>query len=69
METSFNRNIDTIFNQGFNNLYPKHKLILFSLTLQNLILQIEASGGQAFAFGCDVSKEADVESMIKTVRH
>nr|GMD10732.1 3-oxoacyl-[acyl-carrier-protein] reductase 4-like [Ipomoea batatas] len=29
--------------------------------------EIEASGGQAFAFGCDVSKEDDVESMIKTV--
>lgn len=31
-------------------------------------LQIEASGGQALTFGGDVSKEADVESMIKTVR-
>ncbi|KAL8520109.1 hypothetical protein ACS0TY_010874 [Phlomoides rotata] len=28
--------------------------------------QIEASGGQAITFGGDVSKEADVESMIKT---
>ncbi|XP_008792222.1 3-oxoacyl-[acyl-carrier-protein] reductase 4 [Phoenix dactylifera] len=28
--------------------------------------EIEASGGQAIAFGGDVSKEADVESMIKT---
>lgn len=31
------------------------------------LLQIEASGGQALTFGGDVSKEADVESMIKTV--
>lgn len=30
-------------------------------------LQIEAYGGQAITFGGDVSKEADVESMIKTV--
>lgn len=30
-------------------------------------LQIEASGGKALIFGGDVSKEADVESMIKTV--
>ena len=30
-------------------------------------LQIEASGGQALTFGGDVSKEADVEAMIKTV--
>lgn len=30
-------------------------------------LQIEASGGQALTYGGDVSKEADVESMIKTV--
>uniref|UniRef100_A0A0R5QM78 3-oxoacyl-[acyl-carrier-protein] reductase n=1 Tax=Salvia miltiorrhiza TaxID=226208 RepID=A0A0R5QM78_SALMI len=28
--------------------------------------EIEASGGQALTFGGDVSKEADVESMIKT---
>ncbi|XP_066321706.1 3-oxoacyl-[acyl-carrier-protein] reductase 4-like [Miscanthus floridulus] len=28
--------------------------------------EIEASGGQAITFGGDVSKEADVESMIKT---
>ncbi|GFQ07418.1 3-oxoacyl-[acyl-carrier-protein] reductase chloroplastic [Phtheirospermum japonicum] len=28
--------------------------------------EIEASGGQALSFGGDVSKEADVESMIKT---
>lgn len=32
-----------------------------------IFLQIEASGGQALTFGGDVSKEADVESMIKTV--
>lgn len=32
------------------------------------LLQIEASGGQALTFGGDVSKEADVDSMIKTVR-
>lgn len=32
-----------------------------------IMLQIEASGGQALTFGGDVSKEADVESMIKTV--
>jgi hypothetical protein len=32
-----------------------------------LILQIEACGGQALTFGGDVSKEEDVESMIKTV--
>lgn len=31
-------------------------------------LQIEASGGQALTFGGDVSKEADVDSMIKAVR-
>lgn len=30
-------------------------------------LQIETCGGQALTFGGDVSKEADVESMIKTV--
>lgn len=29
--------------------------------------QIEACGGQALTFGGDVSKEADVNSMIKTV--
>lgn len=29
--------------------------------------QIEACGGQALSFGGDVSKEADVEAMIKTV--
>jgi NADP-dependent 3-hydroxy acid dehydrogenase YdfG len=34
-------------------------------TLQG-ILEIEASGGEAITFGGDVSKEADVESMIKT---
>lgn len=33
-----------------------------------VLYQIEASGGQALTFGGDVSKEADVESMIKTVR-
>lgn len=33
----------------------------------SIMLQIEASGGQALTFGGDVSKEADVESMIKTV--
>lgn len=31
-------------------------------------LQIEACGGQALTFGGDVSKEEDVEAMIKTVR-
>lgn len=31
------------------------------------ILQIEACGGQALTFGGDVSKEADVNAMIKTV--
>lgn len=31
------------------------------------LLQIEASGGRAVTFGGDVSKEADVEAMIKTV--
>ncbi|KAK6160371.1 hypothetical protein DH2020_003752 [Rehmannia glutinosa] len=30
--------------------------------------EIEASGGQALSFGGDVSKEADVDSMIKTGR-
>lgn len=30
-------------------------------------MQIEASGGQALTYGGDVSKEEDVESMIKTV--
>ena len=30
-------------------------------------LQIEAYGGQAITFGGDVSKEADVEAMMKTV--
>jgi 3-oxoacyl-[acyl-carrier protein] reductase len=30
-------------------------------------LKIEASGGQAITFGGDVSKEADVETMIKAV--
>lgn len=30
-------------------------------------LQIEAHGGQALTFGGDVSKEEDVEAMIKTV--
>ena len=30
-------------------------------------LQIEAIGGQALTFGGDVSKEEDVEAMIKTV--
>jgi hypothetical protein len=30
-------------------------------------LQIEASGGEAITFGGDVSKEADVESMMKAV--
>ena len=29
--------------------------------------QIEASGGEAIIYGGDVSKEADVEAMIKTV--
>lgn len=33
-----------------------------------LFLQIVACGGQALTFGADVSKEEDVESMIKTVR-
>ena len=32
-----------------------------------LFFQIEASGGQAITFGGDVSKEADVESMMKAV--
>lgn len=31
------------------------------------VLQIEVLGGQALTFGGDVSKEADVDSMIKTV--
>jgi hypothetical protein len=31
------------------------------------LLQIEASGGEAITFGGDVSKEADVESMMKAV--
>lgn len=30
-------------------------------------MQIEASGGQALTYGGDVSKEEDVESMVKTV--
>lgn len=30
-------------------------------------MQIEGFGGQAITFGGDVSKEADVDSMIKTV--
>lgn len=30
-------------------------------------LQIETSGGEAITFGGDVSKEADVESMMKAV--
>ncbi|KAG6523947.1 hypothetical protein ZIOFF_013835 [Zingiber officinale] len=29
-------------------------------------MQIEASGGQALTYGGDVSKEEDVESMVKT---
>lgn len=33
-----------------------------------ILSQIEASGGQAITFGGDVSKEADVNSMIKAVR-
>lgn len=45
--------------------------MLFVILIPNspytVILQIEASGGQALTFGGDVSKEADVESMIKTV--
>jgi hypothetical protein len=36
-------------------------------SLFDYFLQIEASGGQALIFGGDVSKEGDVESMIKTV--
>lgn len=32
-------------------------------------LQIEGFGGQALTFGGDVSKEADVDSMIKTVSY
>jgi len=32
-----------------------------------LLLQIEAAGGEAITFGGDVSKEADVESMMKAV--
>lgn len=32
-----------------------------------LCSQIEASGGEAITFGGDVSKEADVESMMKAV--
>ena len=31
--------------------------------------QIEGFGGQALTFGGDVSKEADVDSMIKTVSY
>ncbi|KAK4423923.1 3-oxoacyl-[acyl-carrier-protein] reductase, chloroplastic [Sesamum alatum] len=33
---------------------------------EDVCREIEASGGQALTFGGDVSKEADVESMIKT---
>lgn len=32
-------------------------------------LQIEGFGGQALTFGGDVSKEADVDAMIKTVSY
>ena len=32
-----------------------------------LVFQIEAAGGEAITFGGDVSKEADVESMMKAV--
>lgn len=32
-----------------------------------LFFQIEACGGQAITFGGDVSKEADVDSMMKAV--
>lgn len=32
-----------------------------------LFLQIEAAGGEAITFEGDVSKEADVESMMKAV--
>lgn len=40
----------------------------FAVVDDAVILQIESSGGKALTFGGDVSKEADVESMIKTVR-
>jgi hypothetical protein len=39
----------------------------YSATLLLLFFQIEASGGEAITFGGDVSKEADVESMMKAV--
>lgn len=32
-----------------------------------VFFQIEVSGGQAITFGGDVSKEEDVEAMLKTV--
>ena len=32
-----------------------------------LVFQIEAAGGEAITFGGDVSKEADVDSMMKAV--
>ena len=35
--------------------------------LLDSFFQIEACGGQAITFGGDVSKEADVEAMIKAV--
>lgn len=41
-------------------------LLIMSLA-SGCILQIEELGGQAIAFGGDVSKEADVEAMMKTV--
>ncbi|KAE9587814.1 hypothetical protein Lal_00022059 [Lupinus albus] len=37
-----------------------------SVEAEEVSKEIEASGGQALTFGGDVSKEADVESMIKT---
>ena len=37
------------------------------LIVRVTVLQIESYGGQAVTFGGDVSKEADVEAMIKTV--
>lgn len=46
-----------------------HYFLTFQVIMvhDTIMLQIEASGGQALTFGGDVSKEADVESMIKTV--
>lgn len=51
----------------FGQCYSYHVWTIISDQLLYHLMQIEASGGQALTFGGDVSKEADVNSMIKTV--